>query len=107
MMKKSPIEIRVEARQLAVDYAFDREACGDPEGAECMRDLANAIHSLALEKPDRREPTLAGDFLCHGKSGYGDYIILNVDGAGMISDYQRPEIDAADWEPLPKDAPHD
>lgn len=58
-MKKSAIEIRVEARQLAVEYADDREKCGDPEGAECMRDLARSIHSIELEKPDRREPTLA------------------------------------------------
>jgi hypothetical protein len=57
-MRKSPIEVRIEARQLAVDYAAEREACGDPEGAECMRDLANSIHAIKLEKPDRREPTL-------------------------------------------------
>jgi hypothetical protein len=57
-MRKSPIEVRVEARQLAVDYAREREACGDPEGAECMRDLANLIHSIELEKPDRREPSI-------------------------------------------------
>jgi len=59
-MKKSAIEIRLEARQLAVDYAAEREACGDPEGAECMRDLANSIHLIELDKPDqRREPSLA------------------------------------------------
>lgn len=57
-MKKSAIEVRVEARQLAVDYAVEREKCGDSEGADCMRDLANSIHSIELEKPDRREPTI-------------------------------------------------
>jgi len=57
-MRKSPIEIRVEARNLATEYALDRERCGDPEGAECMRDLADMIHSIELEKPDRREPSI-------------------------------------------------
>jgi len=57
-MRKSAIEVRVEARQLAVDYALEREACGDPEGAECMRDLATQIHAIELEKPDQREPSL-------------------------------------------------
>lgn len=58
-MKKSAIEIRIEARQLAVDYAKERDACGDPEGADCMRDLANSIHSIELDKPDRAPPSLA------------------------------------------------
>jgi hypothetical protein len=57
-MRKSPIEIRVEARTLAMEYAAEREACGDPEGAECMRDLANSIHSIELEKPDRLPPSI-------------------------------------------------
>jgi len=57
-MRKSAIEIRVEARNLATEYALEREKCGDPEGAECMRDLANMIHSIELEKPDRREPSI-------------------------------------------------
>lgn len=57
-MRKSGIEIRAEARNLATEYAIDREKCGDPEGAECMRDLANMIHSIELDKLDRREPSI-------------------------------------------------
>lgn len=45
-----------------------------------------------------REGYVPGAFLCHGDNGYGDYIILNVDGAGKIADYRRPRIDG-DWEP--------
>lgn len=33
-------------------------------------------------------------FLCHGDRGYGDYIIMKVDGAGKIEKYRRPDIDA-------------
>ena len=33
------------------------------------------------------------DFLCHGDTGYGDYIILNVDGTGQIQQYERPVAD--------------
>lgn len=51
-----------------------------------------------------RSDYVPDSFLCHGSDGYGDYIILNVDGDGMISDYQRPEIDEREWSPLPKDA---
>lgn len=57
-MKKLAIEVRNEARDLATNYAAERDACGDPEGAECMRDLANLLHSIELEKPDRREPSI-------------------------------------------------
>jgi len=36
-------------------------------------------------------------FLCHGQQGFGDYIILDVDDAGLIKDYQRPDILAEQW----------
>ncbi len=39
-------------------------------------------------------------YLCHGERGYGDYIILNVDGNGCIKDYRRPVFDAEQWEPV-------
>ena len=39
-------------------------------------------------------------FLCHGDSGYGDYIILVVDGRGTIGDYRTPAIDDEQWKPL-------
>ncbi|MBO9580347.1 MAG: hypothetical protein J7498_05600 [Sphingobium sp.] len=45
-----------------------------------------------------RDYYVPGDFLCHGDNGYGDYIILKIDGAGKIADYQQPGIDPAEWE---------
>lgn len=36
--------------------------------------------------------------LCHGDRGYGDYIILNIDGTGKIADWKTPELDGQDWE---------
>ena len=36
-------------------------------------------------------------FLCHGDRGYGDYIIFDVDGDGLIGGYKRPEIVADEW----------
>jgi hypothetical protein len=37
------------------------------------------------------------EFLCHGDSGYGDYIILSIDAEGRIANYEAPEIDADEW----------
>jgi len=34
--------------------------------------------------------------LCHGDSGYGDYIIFSVDKNGLIVNYKN-QIDADDW----------
>ena len=31
-------------------------------------------------------------FLCHGDTGYGDYIILVIDAQGIIQNYQRPKV---------------
>jgi hypothetical protein len=39
-------------------------------------------------------------FLCHGDQGFGDYIILNIDG-GRIRDYRRPVVSPAEWESVP------
>ena len=41
-----------------------------------------------------------GQFLCHGDEGYGDYIILQIGGDGLIGAYRRPEIVAEQWAPL-------
>ena len=41
------------------------------------------------------------DALCHGDNGYGDYIILKIDGDGRIQDYERPVLDAEMWPALP------
>ena len=37
------------------------------------------------------------DFLCHGDRGYGDYIILNVDGTGQIQQYKRRITEKEEW----------
>lgn len=39
-------------------------------------------------------------FLCHGDNGFGDYIILDVDAAGLIKGYERAEILAEQWPAL-------
>lgn len=36
-------------------------------------------------------------FLCHGGTGYGDYIILSVGADGKIEGWKRPDIDAESW----------
>ena len=41
-----------------------------------------------------------GQFLCHGDQGYGDYIILTIDGDGQIASYDRPRIEPEDWDLL-------
>lgn len=43
------------------------------------------------------------DFLCHGDSGYGDYIIFKIGGNGLISEYRRPQIDGEEWAKLAKE----
>lgn len=54
MIRKSPRAIRDEARRRAIDFAREREACGDPEGAEVIRDLARSISRIMLVRRDRR-----------------------------------------------------
>ena len=36
-------------------------------------------------------------FLCHGGEGYGDYIILTINGDGAIDGYRRPDVREGDW----------
>lgn len=38
--------------------------------------------------------------LCVGDFGYGDYIILTVDGDGIINGWERPIINADEWESI-------
>lgn len=37
------------------------------------------------------------EFLCHGDSGHGKYVIFNVLPGGQIEHYQRPQIDIEQW----------
>lgn len=46
-----------------------------------------------------REGYVPDDFLCHTGDGYGDYIILDIDGSGKICGYRRPAVDEVYWEP--------
>lgn len=49
---KSPIRVRREASQLALEAARERESCGDPEGAAVIRDLAKDIGKIKLRRND-------------------------------------------------------
>lgn len=46
----------------------------------------------------RREGYVPNTFLCHGDNGYGDYIIMKINGDGQIEDYRRPKVVPSDWE---------
>jgi hypothetical protein len=37
------------------------------------------------------------EFLCHGDTGFGDYIIFKVGADGKIEGWQKPEIEADSW----------
>jgi hypothetical protein len=37
-------------------------------------------------------------FLCHGDTGYGDYITLEIGSDGKILNYRKPAIDLSNWE---------
>ena len=45
---KSAFEVRKEACDRARAWAEERETCGDPEGAECFRDLAREIGKIKI-----------------------------------------------------------
>lgn len=40
------------------------------------------------------------NLLSVGSNGYGDYIILKIDGTGAIQGWTRPDINAEQWECL-------
>lgn len=44
-----------------------------------------------------RDGYVPNEFLCHGCSGYGDYIIMTIDSNGFIQEYSRPTINYEDW----------
>lgn len=46
--KKTAAEIRRECAVMARSFAFDRDSCGDPEGAGEFRNLASAIERIRL-----------------------------------------------------------
>jgi len=44
----------------------------------------------AGERIAERDGYVPGRYLCHGDNGYGDYIIMKIDGSGAIAEYRRP-----------------
>jgi len=56
----------------------------------------------AGERIAERDGYVPGDYLCHGDNGYGDYIIMTIDGSGAIANYRRPPDDKAGWSPIPE-----
>lgn len=44
-----------------------------------------------------RSSYVPNDFMCHGDSGYGDYIIMSVGPDGQIENYRRPSIIEDEW----------
>lgn len=48
----------------------------------------------------RENEYVPNDYLCHGGSGWGDYIIMSIDENGFIKNYTRPYIDESDWEAI-------
>ena len=45
-----------------------------------------------------RDDYVPGDFLCHGDNGFGDYIIMRIDGRGLVAGWTSPKIENCDWE---------
>ena len=83
----------------------DGEAVGWPHGT-----TADAHYKVCdagrywLQDADRKRVALwRGDyvpdaFLCHGDRGYGDYIILTIDGTGMVAGWVPPVVIGEQWE---------
>lgn len=78
-----------------------------PEGMEASihyKVCDAGIYELTM--PDgtryRKSGYVPSEFLCHGGTGYGDYIILNINGQGFIENYSFdgffPEDHGDDWE---------
>jgi hypothetical protein len=42
-----------------------------------------------------------GSFLCHGETGYGDYIIFDVTEAGYVAQWKPPVVTGDEWEATP------
>jgi len=73
--------------------------------AEVHYKVCDAGRYWLLDKEGNRIATrdgyVPGQFLCHGDNGYGDYIIMKIDGEGKIADYHRPSVEPDEWRPLP------
>ena len=75
-----------------------------PEGVEASvhYKVCDAGEYWLLDENRGRVAKSAGyyvpdSFLCHGDSGYGDYIIFNVGPNGKITGWVEPEVHPEDW----------
>ena len=46
----------------------------------------------------RENDYVPSEYLCFGGEGYGDYIIMKIDGDGKIEGYKRPQFRKDEWE---------
>ena len=73
-----------------------------PEGvsAKFHFKVCDAGSYYLLDKENNALASIINDYvpngLCHGDTGYGDYIIFNVDAGGKIINYKQ-NIAPADW----------
>ena len=76
---------------------------GWPEGVEAdvhYKVCDDGCYWLLNEAGKRiavRAGYVPSDYLCHGDNGYGDYIIMTIDGSGAIADFARPPDDKDGW----------
>ncbi len=52
---------------------------------------------VSVPRDEWRSHYVPDAFLCHGDTGYGDYIIFKVGADGKIEGWKRPDIDAESW----------
>lgn len=48
-----------------------------------------------------RSDYVPDDFLCHGDTGYDDYIIFKVMESGQIENWEKPVVYADEWAAMP------
>jgi hypothetical protein len=53
---KTASAVRREAAKAAMDWARERQSCGDPEGAECFRMLAKEIRAIVIRPTTANSP---------------------------------------------------
>jgi len=58
--------------------------------------LANEYGKIAKYNSDY----VPSEYLCVGGDGFGDYIIMKVDGNGHIEGWAKPEMDEDEWEEI-------
>lgn len=67
----------------------------------CDAGLYWLTDSIGVRMAKWKSYYVPNDILCHGDTGYGDYIILNVGPYGVIENYSAAKINSEEWQPLP------